>query len=676
MAIQTIIFITLALLAALGFSFLQYLFRKKPVRKKDYIFFSLRALAIFLVLLLLINPKIVSTEFELEKPELVLLVDNSASVKFLNAEESAQNIITNLRNSEEIRKNFELRVVPFGSELNASDTLGFSEGQSDIYRALEESYGLSEKRTAVLLLSDGNQNIGRDFKYFEVPEKSTILPVILGDTTTYTDLRIDRVNVNRYAFLNNKFPVEIFSSYSGAAKTKAEVRIKNGTQVVFKENREFSPQAASQIINAEIPANSIGLKRYTVEIDIVEGEKNTNNNQLNFAIEVIDERTSVLILSELAHPDLGALKKSIESNEQRVADIKYLKDNNLQLKEYQLVVLYQVNQRFNSVIKEIISENLNIFFISGSETDWDYVNQLELGVRRNSTNQPQDAFPVLNENFSSFQFEDIGFDDFPPLVDRFGPLEFDTDQLDVLLFQKIQGVETGEPLMAVSRTTPKSGFLLGENIWRWRAKSYVDTKSFADFDEFIGKLIQNLSSGQRRERLTVETENFYYGNQDVIIKAEYFDQNYQFDANASLNIKIADSSKTNTITSGLINKNNFYQVNSGNLPAGTYDYSVSVSGENISKSGSFEVIDYNLEQQNSSANLEAMQQFARNNNSNLFFADNFNKIRESLLNDESLKPVQKSRQKTVPLVDWYYLLFILVFFLTIEWFYRKYLGLI
>ena len=41
----------------------------------------------------------------------------------------------------------------------------------------------------------------------------------------------------------------------------------------------------------------------------------------NFAVEVIDQKTNVAIVSDIIHPDMGALKKAIESNEQRTASI-------------------------------------------------------------------------------------------------------------------------------------------------------------------------------------------------------------------------------------------------------------------------------------------------------------------------------------------------------------------
>ena len=677
METSTIFYITLALFAALGFAFFQYLYSKRNKNRKDYIFFSLRALAVFLVLLILINPKITSVDYEIDKPELVLLTDNSQSVSYLGEEERIRSISKALTDNAEIQEHFDINQLYFGEQISLNDSLNFSAAQTDIYSALSETEDIySSKNSVVILLTDGNQSMGRDFRYFKKKAGTQVFPLIIGDTSRYIDLSIERINANRYAFLKNRFPVEVFLNYAGSESIEANFRIRSGKNLVYSKKLNFSNESKSAIIRTEIPATSLGVKTFTVEIEALPEEKNKVNNEQKFAIEVIDERTSVLILSDVAHPDLGALQKSIASNQQRSVDIKYLNELNLQLSEYQLIVLYQVNQKFNDAIAEIVEEDLNYLVITGTKTDWNYLNALDLGYARNSTSQPQEIFAVYNPTFSSFQFEDIGFNDFPPLVDKFGPLETDQNKFNVMLSQELQGVKTGEPMMGVTQSTPKSGFLFGENIWRWRAKSYLDYKSFEEFDDFLGKLVQNLASKSSRQRLTVDTDNFYYANQNVIISAQYFDENYQFDPGANLKVTIRNSETRDEFTSDLVLKNNFYQFDGGDLDPGEYSYIVNAEGKNLSSSGNFEVIEYNTEQQFVSSNLSGMQSFADNNDANLYYPDKIEDLLNTLLTDDKFKPVQKSRQKSLPLIDWYYLLFILTIILAAEWFYRKYLGLI
>ncbi|PTX42953.1 hypothetical protein C8P64_1476 [Christiangramia gaetbulicola] len=674
---STILYITLALFAALGFSFFQYLYKKPHRSRKDYIFFSLRALAVFLVLLILINPKITSVDYEIDKTELILLTDNSQSISYLNERDRIRDISESIAANDRINSNFEVNRLYFGDRVALNDSLNFSAAQTDIYAALTETEDtFSNRNSVVILLSDGNQSLGRDFRYYKKGTGTDIFPVIIGDTTRYKDLSIERINVNRYAFLNNRFPVEVFLNYSGSEEIEANFNIRSGETVVYKQSLKFSKDSQSAVVRTELPVNSLGIKTYTVEIEKLSAEKNVVNNEQKFAIEVIDERTSVLILSDISHPDLGALQKAIASNQQRSVDIKYLSDKNFKLSDYQLVILYQVNRKFNNEIAEILEKDLNYLMITGSKTDWNYLNALDLGYSKNATSQPQEIFPVYNPVFSSFQFEDIGFNDFPPLVDKFGQLQIDENRFNIMLFQELQGVETGEPLMGVTQDMPKSGFVFGENIWRWRAKSFLDNRSFEEFDNFIGKLVQNLASKRSRQRLTIDADNFYYANQNVIISAQYFDENYQFDSGANLKVTISNKETEEDFTSDLVLKNNFYQFDGGDLEPGEYNYDINVKGKSIARSGTFGVIEYNSEQQFVSSNLSGMQSFANNNSATLYHPDMVEDLVNTLLTDDKYKPVQKSRQKTVPLIDWYYLLFILILVLAAEWFYRKYLGLI
>ena len=84
---------------------------------------------------------------------------------------------------------------------------------AEVFDRLSEVYNRIVSPT--LLISDGNQTYGYDYEYMTNRYKQAIFPVILGDTTTYTDIKIQQLNVNRYAYLKNKFPVEIIATYKG-----------------------------------------------------------------------------------------------------------------------------------------------------------------------------------------------------------------------------------------------------------------------------------------------------------------------------------------------------------------------------------------------------------------------------------------------------------------------------
>lgn len=670
--------ITLALLIALGFSFFQNLYKNKK-SSGNYALFGLRSLSIFLILLLLINPKITHTKSFEVKEKLIIVSDASESIQFLRKDSVLQNFQDKILSSEKLNDKFEIVNYHFGRELVPSASKSdFDEDLTNIDKSLGQAEDLlNNEKGLIVLLSDGNQNTGRDFQYYKSAATSEVIPVIVGDTSSYEDLAIERINTNRYAFLNNKFPVEIFLNYLGSNEQKIKLQIESAGKLVYQQNIELSQNNRSPIVTAELEAKSTGLKNYTVRLSKLHDEKNIKNNTKNFSVEIVDESSKIMIISPGPHPDLGALKTAIESNSQRKVEIRYTNDlNDVHKTDIQLFILYNVNRSFQSFLQSVSALKIGKLFITGPETDWQFLNELQLGFTKNSINQPQDVFAVKNENFAIYQPKHLNYESLPPLQIAFGNTEVDVNRYAVQLFQKIEGIETDSPLLAVSRIQPKIGLLTGENIWRWKAASFRRDQSFDRFNAFISDLVQNLSSAKSSERLLTEHSQSFMENELVEIKATYYDENYSFDSNASIEIKVSDSLGNPVMNTSLVSRNLEYVAEIGNLSPGSYTYTVKVEDMDLQKRGAFNILDYNAEEQSQTANLAAMRFLALNNNSRLFNDDQFKVFEDFLMKNDSHRPVLKSEQKTVPLIDWYYLLFLIVFALALEWFYRKYKGLI
>ncbi|WP_304156425.1 vWA domain-containing protein [Mesonia mobilis] len=673
MTVTNILFIILAAIIALALVLVQYYFTKKNKRSKHWILFSaLRFITYFSVFLLLINPKFTNTSYTLEKPSLAIAVDNSSSINYLGEKGEVLNLLNQLQQDEELTEAFSIETYSFGTNFTNADSLSFSEPQSNLHQAFSNLQQLYKNKTApVVFISDGNQTYGQDFTYSAKQLKQPIFPVVVGDTTQYEDLKIGQLNANRYAFLNNKFPVEVFVNYSGNSAISRRFEIKQGNQTLYSETISFSSNKTSAVINATLPANSVGVKTYSVSIQPLENEKNIENNTKNFAVEVIDEKTNVLLLSSILHPDLGAFKKSIEHNQQRAATIKNIEDD-IDFGEYQLIVLYQPDENFARAYEQIERLGLNTLTVTGTKTNYQFLNRNQQVFTKQNTNQEEDYLASYNENYSSFQFEDIGFEDFPPLKDKFGDLSF-SREVNPLLFQSIAGYDTETPLLAtLENGSQRHGFLFGENAWQWRAKSFLEEESFNTYDEFFGKLIQYLASNKRRERLRLDYNSFYNSGEDIVLQAQYFDKNYEFDTRGKLNLTVKNKETDASQIFPFLLRNNQYEVDLSNLSAGDYIFTAKVEGEQLSKSGSFTIVDFEVEKQFLNANLSAFQQLS----DEIYFPNQFEEIKKQLLQSPEFKPIQKSKQEVSPLIDWVYLLAIIVFCLSSEWFLRKYYGLI
>ena len=673
----TIFFIILAGILALSVALFQYMYKSKSRGPVYKVLAFLRFVTLFCVLLLLVNPKFDKLTYYNEKPNLIVALDNSESVAYLNQNEKARQLVKSLQVNNALSERFNLEFYTFGKDLNPLDSITFKERQSNIARVFKQLSEVNSNTVSpTLLITDGNQTYGDDYQFVSKRYKQPIFPVILGDTAIYSDLKIEQLNVNRYAYLKNKFPLEIVAVYSGTNTVDTQLKITNGKTTVHSENLHFDSSKTSQVINVTLLANRAGVNSYKAELTPLESEKNKVNNIKNFAVEVIDQKTNVAIVSDFLHPDLGALKKSIESNEQRSASILTPKEFLEKPNDFQLVILYQPNNTFRQVYQEIDNLKLNTFVVTGTKTDWNFLNGIQNNYHQEITHQTENFQPTLNQNYATFIVDDLNFSDFPPLLTEFGETTFNIP-VNTILYKTINGTQIDEPLLATFEINDRRGAILnGEGIWKWRAQSFMDDKSFEAFDNFIGKLVQYLSSNKRRSRLSVDYESFYDGNDDVDITAQFFNKNYEFDANANLNITLTNKDTNVSTTFPFVLKNTNYQVDLSGLEPGEYNFTVTVENENISKSGALKILDYNVEQQFLNADVTKLQRLATNSNGKSYFIDNTGELDNDLINDNRFKTVQKSNKNVVPLVDWGFLLGIIALSLGLEWFIRKYNGLI
>ena len=627
--------------------------------------------------MLLINPKFEKVSYYSQKPNLVVAVDNSRSIIHLNQKENVLQLVASIKNNAALSEKFNLDFFTFGNTIETSDSLTFLDKQTNMDKAFNDFSQIYKNTTSpILLLTDGNQTYGSDYVFSAEKVKQPIFPVILGDTITYTDLKLQQLNVNKYAFLKNKFPVEAIVTYNGNNIVKSKFVVTSGNVTVYSENVSFSTTNNSKILNFTLPANRVGVQAYKAQILPIESEKNTINNYKNFAVEVIDQKTNVAIISDFMHPDLGAFKKSIESNEQREVSILSPNEYLLQKNDFQLVILYQPNNKFNLVFEDLKKDNTNKFVVLGAKTDYAFVNTITSDFKHDRTKQTEEYQASLNANYNTFIIDDLDFESFPPLQSSFGSATFSIP-VETILNKKIGSLETQDPLLVTFESNSRrEAMLFGENIWKWRAQSYLNTKSFNTFDNFIGKMVQYLASNKRKNRLNVDYESFYQGNSNVLVKAQFFNKNYEFDVKEILNISVKNKDTKETSTFPLILKGNNYQVDLSHLPAGDYSFTVKATNEKISKSGVFQILEYNIEEQFLNANVTKLQQVAANTNANSYFIANTNTLINDLLKDERFATIQKSSKNVVPLIDFKYLLVLLILSLAIEWFLRKYNGLI
>src|SRR5690606_21291098 len=208
--------------------------------------------------------------------------------------------------------------------------------------------------------------------------------------------------------------------------------------------------------------------------------------------------------------------------------------------------------------------------------------------------------------------------------------------------------------------------------WKWRVQSYRNDQTFENFDDFLGKLIFYLSASKGKNRLVLDYGSIYNNSSETKIKATYFDETFAFDANASINIKVGNISTNTSTEVPMLLKDGYYEADLSNLSPGKYDFTATVTKENLNRSGSFTILDFDAEKQFTSSNYGKLNRLAKNTEGKLYFPDQLDSLAMALENDPKLIPVQKSKQIVVPLIDFKFLLGIIIAVLALEWFIRKF----
>ena len=675
MTTNTLLLLFISVLIAGGLSYFQYIFKAKNKSKIGWFLAFLRFLSIFGVLLLLINPILTKNTLETVKTPLPIIVDNSSSIAFLKANENVLELHEKIESNSDLQEKFDVQTYQFSDDFEPAEKFNFKGTQTNIdvvAKNLKSIYKNTNYPT--VLISDGNQTSGNDYVYsFDAINK--VYPLIVGDTTTFFDLKINHLNVNKYAFFKNKFPVEAFLHYSGTKSITADFIISQGNSVLSKQSIAFSPSKKTATVQVVLPADKIGLQVFKATISSTVKEKNTYNNTKNFAVEVLDQKTNIAIISTINHPDLGALKRAIESNVQRKVTI--FKPNEIKsLQDYNVLILYQPTTEFKTIFDTNKSAGINTFIITGNNTDFNFLNQQQNDLSFKMSGQKEDYLSVFNGQFNLFAIDNIGFENLPPLQNAFGTITT-KGSVSILLSSKIRNIDTNAPLLAFAENQAKrNAYLLGENSWKWRLQTHINNQSFEKYDAFIDKIIQFLASNTTKKSLVVEHESFYNSGEAIEITAQYFNKNYEFDEKARLTIAVTNTKTKQTKNYDLLKGNNAYKVNLEGLKAGSYAFTVKELNSKTTYSSSFEILAFDIEKQFVNPDVEKLTQLAAQTQGKIYFPDQIDALIKSLLENEDYKAIQKNVITKTPLIDWIWLLILILIVLATEWFVRKYNGLL
>ena len=669
----------LGILISLFLALIVALFQYRAWSKSSVIFWLLtffRTISIAILILLLFKLSIEQKKIQKIKPFLVLMVDNSQSIEHLDKTDQVDSIYNSIVNNKELQNKFKINSFSFGKDIKPLDCLDFKSKQSNITKGLKSLFNIYKSEVApIILISDGNQNIGENYmNKFDIPFTQSIYPIVIGDSVFNEDLKISKINTNRYTFLENEFPVEVFVNYNGNKLIESKLFIENKGKKIKEKKITLSAGKRASSYTFYLKTNTKGLNTFEIKLKPIEGEKLILNNNKKFAIEALNEKIDVAFVSELTHPDLGAYSAILRNKEKFNLDLLKPKDFVENPAKYEMALIYQPNNNFVKVFESLEKYGINNLIVSSTKTDIGFLNKVQKLFTQELVNLTDESQAYLSNFSGDISLENIDFKNYPPIKSNLGRIKF-SSSYSLILKKFINGVETDQPLLISSEYNGlRQVVFFGEDIWKWRMFCFKRNLNFAKFDSFFYSLFQYLSTKERSEQIKSIHELVFDGTMPIDIYAKLYDDNFKDNFSRKLKIEIY-SETNNTLAYDMNIVDGIYQINLDNLDPGLYKYKILSTDNSISKKGEFEILSSNIETRFFSSNHQYLKELAKTYETQCYSFNNYNNLIDHLLGNDIYNTVNKLEKKSLPLINLKYLLIILLLSLTIEWFLRKYNGL-
>lgn len=277
---------------------------------------ALRFVLIALLGFTLLRPELVQTVRSKERPEFAILVDNSGSmatkdvVSGTNIGSRAQWISNRL--SEKFWKPLEgstrVLVDSFGGASSNAATAG-----TDLNSALEGPLEREENLKAVLLLTDGDWNIGRSpiaaaaqYRERGIP----IFAVAVGSETALPDLQLEAISPPSYGLFGEQITIPFLIRSHLTNEVKTTLVLNDGSRE--ETRREVVIPARGQLQDTILwYPKKVGDLSVSLKLPVQPGETITENNEESFRISVRVEKLQVLVVDSLPRWEYRYLRNAL-----------------------------------------------------------------------------------------------------------------------------------------------------------------------------------------------------------------------------------------------------------------------------------------------------------------------------------------------------------------------------
>ena len=681
-----------AVLLGVGYALFLYYRNENVVfeKRSRIVMASLRGVAMTLVAFLLLAPMLKMIRKEIDKPVIILAIDNSESVKM--GKDSAyylsdyQKQVQQLAN--ELGKHYEVTACLLGDENNYVDyqeiKADFSDKSTNLSALFDDINLLYANRNvgAVVMLTDGIYNIGSNPYYAAQKVDFPVYTVGLGSDEQAKDLFIADIIHNKEVLKGNRAPVEVKIRAGKLSGKSAKLTVSDEKGEVFSRVLQISGNQFFETVSFLVDADKTGLLKYKIDLDELDGEVTYKNNHAQFFIRVIESKDKIAIVYDAPHPDVAAIRSALELSDNYDVTVVPIQEFKDKPSDYGLIILHQLPSHkhpASALLSQIRKSGVSSLYVIGTQTDLNAFNGLNTGLQvTQSKSMTNNATAAYNNNFMLFSFSEEAqqlLPTLPPLQAPFGTYKAAVSA-NTFMTQRISGVETKYPLFLFNDVNgAKTGVISGTGLWSWKVYDYVNTQNHDAFNEIVNKTALFLVAKNDKSPFRVRHNAVFAENAPVEFSAELHNESGELLNTPDVKLTIKGSGDT-TYDAQFSKQNNAYYLNMGELPVGTYTWTAKtqLGTKSYEKSGSFSVQEIFVETANLVANHDLLRSIAQTSGGKYFDRSEMEKVVKEIKANDNIKPVASYQKKYSMLLNSPWYLAAIVLLLGIEWFLRKWHG--
>lgn len=646
---------------------------------------TFRAITISSILWLLFSPLIRQISYTLEKPIVIIAQDNSQSVgNFIPSGFDSLKYKKDLQQlSKELSEEYDVITYSFSDRVTEGLNFGYTgklTNASALISQLNDKL-INRNVGAVILATDGIFNRGGNPASAISELKAPVYTIALGDTIPKKDLLIQNVNSNELVYLDNDFKIEVQVQAYQCNNHETKLSILEDGKKIHEQTIRLTGDQFTKTVPVTLKASKQGIHQYTVTLSALKDEISVKNNSQRILIEVINDRQKILIASAAPHPDLAALREAVQLNKHNEVSLVMAEGmKSIDPKGYGLIILYQlpgITYDARELISKIHEAKIPVWYILGAQTNISQFNQLQNGVNFRMTGGPlQYTYSDINTNLSVFDLDPTTKKE----IENFDPLQVPQGQLQLLgehqavLNQRKGKLKTNTPqLFFMNAGGRKTGYLIGEGIWKWKLSEARDHDQPVVFNSLIGKIVQYLSvKDDKRKFIVRPVKQTFDENEHILINATLYNDSYVPVNTTDINIRLKDE-QGKSYNFNFSKYESAYQLDAGILPPGNYSYiaNTTLGTQKYTAKGSFFINALIAEFQQTIANHQLLYSLSSQTNGKMYAPAQLLKIKDDLHQSGQVKTLSYEDRKYEELVNFKWLFVLILLLLSTEWFLRK-----